>query len=101
MAKYAKVLILDFVQAWEESQSVKEVADKTGLKITSIMAKASKYRGAPFNIPLKAMARKGAAKVDVTAARELIAQLRGVTVEAVTAEATQYAEKQATRAAAK
>ncbi len=101
MAKCAQVLMLDFVTAWEQSESIKEVSTKTGLKETSIMAKASKYRGAPFNIPLKTMARKGSAKVDVTAARELIAQLRGVTVETVTAEATKYAEKSAAKTAAK
>lgn len=96
-----KVEMPAFVVAWEASNSVKEVADKLGIKVTSVMARASKYRGAPLNIPLKSMPRAGGAKLDVVAAKELLAKLRGVTVENINIEANAAAVKQTARAAKK
>jgi hypothetical protein len=98
MAKRIRVEMEAFVEAWEASKSVTEVATKLGIKATSVAARASKYRSAPFNIPLKAMQRIGAAKLDITAARELLAKLRGTTVEAVAAESNVLAAKHAVRA---
>jgi len=94
-----KVELEAFITAWEASTSVKEVADKLGIKPTSVMARASKYRGAPLSIPLKSMPRTGAAKLDAGKAKEFLAGLRGVTVENINAEATAIQAKQAARQA--
>ena len=75
--KRLKIAMEPFIRAWEGSQSAKEVADKLGIKLTSVLARASKYRSAPLNIPLKTMARNGGVKLDVEAARALVASLRG------------------------
>ena len=85
MAKSAKVRVdLDtFIKAWEGSATVAEVSAKTGIKPMSIMARASKLRGAPYNIPLKNMQRGGGAKINVADAKALIATLRNTTVETV------------------
>jgi len=99
MAKRVKVEMASFITAWEASNSVKEVADKLGIKVTSVMARASKYRGTPLNIPLKSMPRAGGAKLDITAAKELLAKLRGVTIENINVEATAASVKQAARKA--
>lgn len=81
--KRVRVEMESFVTAWEGSNNVKEVAEKLGIKVTSVMARASKYRSEPFNIPLKNMQRGGGAKLDVVAAKELLAKLRGKTVEEI------------------
>ena len=83
--KSAKVRVdLDtFIKAWEGSANVAEVSAKTGIKPMSIMARASKLRGAPYNIPLKNMQRGGGAKINVADAKALIATLRNTTVETV------------------
>lgn len=93
--KRVRIDMVPFVTAWEGSNSVKEVAEKLGLKVTSVMARASKYRSEPFNIPLKGMQRGGGAKLDVTAAKELMAKLRGVTVDNINAESQKLAAKHA------
>ena len=85
--KRVKIAITPFIEAWEASNSVKEVSDKLGIKVTSVMARASKYRGEPFNLPLKSMPRGGGAKLNLSAAKELLAKLRGVTVETLMATA--------------
>lgn len=85
-AKRIRIAMPEFVTAWEASGSIKEVADKTGLKPLSIQARSSKYRS--LGIPLKTMPRAGGAKLQVTAALELLAKLRDKTVEEVTAQAT-------------
>lgn len=101
MATRVKIEMEAFVKAWEASNSIKEVSTKLGIKETSIAARASKYRSAPLNIPLKRMPRNGAAKFDVNAARTLLAQLRNTTVEAINTEAAALQTKQDTKAAAK
>jgi hypothetical protein len=93
--KRVRVTMEDFVKAWESSVSTKEVAEKTGLKLGSVIARSSKYRSAPMNLPIKSMPRKGGAKLDVTAAIALLATLRNTTVEAVIAEQTKLAVKHA------
>lgn len=94
-----RVELESFITAWEASNSVKEVAGKLGIKVTSVMARASKYRGTPYNIPLKAMAKSGAPKLDVSAAKELLAKLRGTTIDTINTEATAIAAKQVARKA--
>ena len=51
-SKKVRVDLDTFIKAWEGSANVAEVATKTGIKPMSIMARASKLRGAPYNIPL-------------------------------------------------
>jgi len=101
MAKRIRVEMEAFVKAWEASTSVKEVSDKLGIKVTSVMARASKYRSAPLNIPLKGMQRGGGAKVNSEAAKNLLATLRGLTLENVQAESVKLADKHIAKAAAK
>ena len=62
-----------FVKAWQTSNTVAEVATKTGLKTPSVMARASKYRS--LGIGLKNMKRGGGVKLDVDAAKALAASL--------------------------
>jgi hypothetical protein len=93
-AKRVRIEMEPFVTAWEGSTSVKEVAEKLGLKITSVMARASKYRS-EYKIPLKGMQRGGGAKIDITAAKELLAKLRGVSTENIAAESQKLVVRQA------
>jgi len=94
----------DFIRAWEEcaadGSGVKGVAERTGLKPTSIQARASKYR-ADYKIPLTHMQRGGGSRVDVDAALQLLADCRGVSVETIKAEQTEMKAKQAERKAAR
>ncbi len=76
-----RVPLTTFIQAWESSDSVAQVAEKTGLKQNSVQARASKYRSQ--GIPLKEMPRGGGAKLDIAEAQALLAKLRGVAVETV------------------
>jgi transposase len=68
-----------FITAWEGSSSVKEVSEKTGIKLTSIMARASKYRSE--GIALKNMPRGGGAKLNVAAMQALLVKLRNTSTE--------------------
>jgi len=71
----------DFVTAWETSNSVAEVATKLNLKPTSVMARASKYRTAPINLPLKTMKRGShGLKFDIEGALALLTRLRNAAV---------------------
>ena len=81
--KKVRVLVSEFVKAWEGSENVAEVSKKLNLKPTSVMARATKYR--TDGLPLKLMAR-GAAKLDMGAARALLAEIRGTTVEVINQE---------------
>jgi len=106
--KRVHVGMFDFIAAWESSQSVKEVCEKTGLKETSVQARASKYRSAEIDedgevtrqaIPLKTMPRGGGARLQVDKATAYLAELRGMTVEQIQAEAAVLAEKKKVRTA--
>lgn len=100
MAKAEKrVQMQEFMTAWESSESVAGVAEKTGLKETSVQARASKYRS--LGIPLKEMTRGGGPKLDVAQAQALLAKLRGVDVEVVTEAAGKADVKRAERKAAR
>lgn len=66
----------DFVKAWETSESVAEAADKLGITKQSAGQRASTYRN-KHGIPLKIMPRGGGSRINVKAANDLIAQLRG------------------------
>lgn len=93
----ARVSLEQFVKAWESSDSVAQVAAKTKLKATSVQARASKYRG--LGIPLKEMPRGGGAKLNVNEAQELLAKLRGVSVDVVATAAKEAEAKRAERKA--
>jgi hypothetical protein len=108
-----KVSMTAFITAWEGSKSVAEVAEKTELKITSVQARASKYRSPELNeagevirlaIPLKNMPKGGGAKLDTDEAMKLIAQIRGVEVAELATESDKLAsakrDRQAKKAAA-
>ena len=79
VAKRVRVDGETFVTAWESSNSVKEVSEKTGIKLTSIMARASKYRSE--GIALKNMPRGGGAKLNVQAMKDLLVKLRNTSGE--------------------
>lgn len=96
--KRVRIAMEDFITAWEQSASVREVADRLGIQATSVMARASKYRSEPFNIPLKNFQRGGGAKLDVSGAKELLAKLRNVTVEAIATDSATLAKKHAEKA---
>lgn len=77
-----------FVQTWEASNSVQEVATKLNLKIGSVQAKASKLR-VQGGIPLKSMrhGNNGRPKTDYSALLSVLAVARNTTVEEVQADA--------------
>ena len=80
--KRVRVELESFIRAWESCNSAKEVATKLGIKETSVLARASKYRGEPFKLPLKKMSRNGGGvRLDLDAARNLIAELQAPKVE--------------------
>ena len=90
-AKREFVKMEDFVAAVESSESNEEVAQKTGLKITSVQQRILKLRKiAPS---LKKFARQGrltAADVNAT-----LAKIRGVDVSVVNVASTSQAEQTA------
>lgn len=96
--KKDRVSLEDFIKAWESSTDVAEASTKTGLKPTSLMARASKLR--TDGVPLKLMQR-GASKLDIGKAKEFLANLRGTTVETINQEVdarlATKAEKDATK----
>lgn len=87
MARNASVSRADFIRAWEGSESIAEVSEKTGLAKPSCQTKASKLRG--DGIPLKQFARAGRKQESVESALALLAELRGVDVETIREEAAE------------
>jgi hypothetical protein len=77
MAK-ERIEMADFIKAVQTSDTLKEVAQKTGLKEGSIQARASNYRKA--GIPLKRFPRGGGVSLDVTLAHTILAELEGCSV---------------------
>ena len=69
----------DFITAWENSNSVKEVAEKTGLKVTSVQARASTYRS-KHGILLKKMPRINNGGFNKEAAIKILEQVRSENV---------------------
>ena len=62
-----------FIRAVESSNSGAEVAQKTGLKVISVLVRMSNYR--KKGIPLRNFPRGGGAKLDVAGMKALVAQL--------------------------
>jgi hypothetical protein len=69
--------VQQFIETWEKSGSVSEVADKTKLRKSTVQAKATQLR--KLGIPLKKF--KGSRhRVDVESALEVLAKIRGTSV---------------------
>jgi hypothetical protein len=83
-----------FIETWEKSASVTEVAQKTGLTKPTVQAKATQLR--KLGIPLKKF--KGARhRIDVDAALKTLAKIRGTTVALLSKEAGEAAKKRSQR----
>lgn len=74
-----------FVRAWETSNSVAEAAEKLGITKQSAGQRASNYR-TKHGIPLKEMPRGGGSRINTDEANQLLAELRGVSVDEIQAE---------------
>jgi len=90
-----------FINAWESSNSAQEVAEKIGRPngVNSCLARASKLRGEGF--PLKNMSKGGGPKLDPEKALQLLADIRGVSIEEIRAQGAKLKAKAEQRAAEK
>lgn len=83
-----RVEMTAFIETWEavakEGGDSNDVAKRLGIKNTSALARASKYRSMGF--PLSNFTRGGGAKIDRSAMLALLASLKGQTVETLVAE---------------
>jgi hypothetical protein len=76
--------VQQFIETWEKSDCVSEVADKTKLRKSTVQAKATQLR--KLGIPLKKF--KGSRhRIDIEAALEILAKLRSTSVAALKKEA--------------
>jgi hypothetical protein len=83
-----------FIETWEKSASVTEVAQKTKLTKPTVQAKATQLR--KLGIPLKKF--KGARhRIDVDAALKQLAKIRGTSVASLTKEANAAEKKRKQR----
>ncbi len=90
----AHITVQQFIEAWEKSVSVTEVAQKTRLTKPTVQAKATQLR--KLGIPLKKF--KGARhRIDVEQALACLAKIRGTTVVALKREAAAAARKRSRR----
>jgi hypothetical protein len=91
-----KVSDLDFVRAWETAQTLDELTQQTGQARTSVLARASKMR--TRGVPLRSL-RNGNNRqpMDVAGLRQLLAELRGATVEEIQRESQVWAEARKAR----
>lgn len=67
----SKVTAEEFVKAWQQSKSLKEVSQKTGINSASLHSRSSHYR--KNNVPLKYFERQR--KNDYAALAELAKKL--------------------------
>jgi hypothetical protein len=82
----ARPTVQQFIEIWEKSDSVGQVAEKTKLRKSTVQAKATQLR--KLGIPLKKF--KGARRrINIEEALELVAKIRGTTVAALKKEAAQ------------
>lgn len=68
MSAYSPVSAEEFVRIWQSASSVREVSEKTGMKMKAIYVRSSTYRG--LGIMLKHMPQR-APKLDITALNKL------------------------------
>jgi hypothetical protein len=86
--------VQQFIETWEKSGCVTEVAERTKLRKNTVQAKATQLR--KLGIPLKKF--KGSRnRIDVDAALEVLAKIRGTSVAALKKEASQGRRTHATR----
>jgi hypothetical protein len=90
-----------FIEVWEKTAAnggnSHDVAKELGIKHTSVLARASKYRS--IGIPLSNFNRGGGAKIDTSAMLALLATLKGQSVDEVKAEGQVLVAKAAERKA--
>ena len=87
--------VQQFIETWEKSSSVTEVAEKTKLTKPTVQAKATQLR--KLGIPLKKF--KGARnRINIEEALGVLAKVRGTTVAALKKEAAQMHQARANRA---
>jgi biotin operon repressor len=90
----AHLSVQEFIETWEKSVSVTEVAQKTGLTKPTVQAKATQLR--KLGIPLKKF--KGTRnRIDVEAALKQLAKIRGTSVAALTKESKEAEKKRSQR----
>jgi hypothetical protein len=78
--------VQQFIETWEKSDCVSEVAEKTKLRKSTVQAKATQLR--KLGIPLKKF--KGSRhRIDVDAALEVLAKVRGTSVATLKKEASE------------
>jgi hypothetical protein len=82
----ARPTVQQFIETWEKSDCVSEVAEKTKLRKSTVQAKATQLR--KLGIPLKKF--KGSRhRIDIEGALEVLAKIRGTSVLALKKEAVQ------------
>ena len=90
----ARPTVQQFIETWEKSHSVSEVAASTKLTKSTVQAKATQLR--KLGIPLKKF--KGARhRINIEEALEVLAKVRGTTVAALKKEAVQMQQANATK----
>ena len=86
--------VQQFIECWEKSGCVAEVAEKTKLRKSTVQAKATQLR--KLGIPLKKF--KGSRhRINVDEALESLAKIRGTSVAALKKEASEDRRKHAQR----
>ena len=73
MAKRVKIETEPFIRAWQAANSAEEVSNQLGTKLASVTARANYYRKKGIN--LKKMPRKNGVRLDIEAAKALLAEL--------------------------
>jgi hypothetical protein len=74
MGKYSGVSPEEFVRVYQTSESIQEVADKTGMTVMAVHSRLAHYRK-EYKVPLKKMAGQRS-KVDAEGLRNLCAELQ-------------------------
>ena len=95
--KRQRISIEDFLQAWEGSETADEVAEKLGTKKTNVMSRASQLR--TKGLPLKKLRRSnggGRPKATLNETMQILASVRGVSIETIMAESKSAQDKKAT-----
>jgi hypothetical protein len=86
--------VRQFIETWEKSDCVAEVADKTKLRKSTVQAKATQLR--KLGIPLKKF-RGARNRIDVEEALEGLAKIRGTSVAALKQESARAQQRQRKR----
>jgi hypothetical protein len=82
--------VQQFIESWEKSGCVSEVAEKTKLRKSTVQAKATQLR--KLGIPLKKF--KGSRhRINVEEALEVLSKIRGTSVASLKKEASQGLRK--------